>query len=72
MMIVFDVGNRDSFMSCTQWAQKVRSACGKACGGVLIANKTDFEENGRRKVSAEEGITLAKVGAACGGAGGRM
>lgn len=54
LMIVFDIGNRDSFLSCGKWLQSVRSAIASASGGVapsnlpvvLVGNKSDFRTTG--------------------------
>lgn len=58
---VYDVGDRESFLSCSKWLSSVRSEnAGRPVPGVLVANKTDLREKGRVRVSRDEGKAFAK------------
>jgi len=60
-LIVYDVGNRPSFLACKKWLAAVRSANkGRITPGILVANKTDYRETGRIEVSAKEGNEFAE------------
>uniref|UniRef100_A0A7S2XVJ0 Uncharacterized protein n=1 Tax=Fibrocapsa japonica TaxID=94617 RepID=A0A7S2XVJ0_9STRA len=64
VVVVYDVGNRDSFQSCAKWLQGVRSTRQSSMiPGVLVANKSDLREGGinsRAAVSDEEGRNFAQ------------
>ena len=44
-MLVYDVANRDSFLSLAKWLQQVRANCGSQAAVLLVANKTDLAES---------------------------
>jgi transport family protein 27 len=62
VVLVYDVGNRDSFAACAKWLQNVRSIRpNNPVGGVLLANKIDLRDSGRAQVTVDEGMEFAKV-----------
>ncbi len=59
-VIVYDAGNRQSFLSCAKWLAAVRSENGgRQVPSILLANKYDLVEKGRIQVSREEGRQFA-------------
>lgn len=57
IMFVYDVTNRDSFLSLEQWWREFRSFGNtQACAGMLVGNKIDLDG---RTVSKEEAIAWA-------------
>mmetsp|Transcript_3593 Transcript_3593/g.11095 ORF Transcript_3593/g.11095 Transcript_3593/m.11095 type:complete len:168 (+) Transcript_3593:460-963(+) len=60
-VIVYDVGSRASFLSCSKWLAAVRNENpGRPLPGIVVANKTDLREKGRIQVSKEEGLEFAQ------------
>jgi len=57
-MVVYDVGERESFDAVKKWIAEVRKLATSGVTTVLIANKSDLVEE--RAVSYEEGEHLAK------------
>ncbi|XP_021714174.1 ras-related protein RABH1e-like [Chenopodium quinoa] len=57
-VIVYDVSNRQSFLSTTKWIDEVRTERGSDVIIVLVGNKTDLVE--KRQVSIEEGDNKAR------------
>eukprot|EP00735_Rhodelphis_limneticus_P000205 TRINITY_DN1032_c0_g1::TRINITY_DN1032_c0_g1_i1::g.29891::m.29891 TRINITY_DN1032_c0_g1::TRINITY_DN1032_c0_g1_i1::g.29891 ORF type:complete len:231 (+),score=45.65,sp/O80501/RAH1B_ARATH/77.56/6e-113,Ras/PF00071.17/2.1e-57,Miro/PF08477.8/5e-21,Arf/PF00025.16/7.1e-16,Gtr1_RagA/PF04670.7/1.2e-07,GTP_EFTU/PF00009.22/3.2e-07,SRPRB/PF09439.5/1.2e-05,MMR_HSR1/PF01926.18/2.3e-05,Dynamin_N/PF00350.18/4.6,Dynamin_N/PF00350.18/20,AAA_22/PF13401.1/2.3,AAA_22/PF13401.1/1.7e+02 TRINITY_DN1032_c0_g1_i1:59-694(+) len=57
-VIVFDVTNRQSFLSTDKWIEEVRSERGNDVIIVLVGNKTDLVD--KREVTVEEGEAKAK------------
>jgi GTPase SAR1 family protein len=58
--VVFDVSSRESFVSCTKWLRRYADTRpGREIVGVVIANKTDLADDGRRVVSTEEAREFA-------------
>ena len=45
-MVMYDIGNRESFQSCVKWYTAVRNACAmnESMLGVLVGNKADLRE----------------------------
>jgi transport family protein 27 len=61
VVVVYDVSSRESFQSCGKWLQGVRATRPvKPIGGVLLANKIDLQDTGRRVVDAQEGMAFAQ------------
>jgi transport family protein 27 len=59
-VIVYDAGNRQSFLSCAKWLSAVRSENnGRVVPGILLANKSDLVDKGRIQVTKEEGRQFA-------------
>lgn len=59
-MVVYDVSNRESLKSCAKWLKGVRDCRpGRVLPGVLVANKVDLVDAGRRQVDEEEGRAVA-------------
>ena len=56
-LIVFDITNRDSFLSLNDWINHCRSSQNKNLDLILIGNKSDLNQN--RVVSMEEAIKFA-------------
>ncbi|KAK4584033.1 hypothetical protein RGQ29_021962 [Quercus rubra] len=52
-VIVYDVANRQSFLSINRWVEEVRTERGSDVVIVLVGNKTDLVD--KRQVSIEEG-----------------
>ena len=59
VVLTFDVGQRDSFLSLSSWINDVRRNAPPGCIVVLCANKVDLEESSWQ-VSREEFNALAK------------
>jgi len=57
-VIVYDVSNRQSFLSTTKWIDEVRTERGSDVIIVLVGNKTDLVD--KRQVSIEEGDNKAR------------
>ncbi|KAL2906093.1 Ras-related protein RABH1e, partial [Bienertia sinuspersici] len=57
-VIVYDVSNRQSFLSTTKWIEEVRTERGSDVIIVLVGNKTDLVD--KRQVSIEEGDSKAR------------
>ena len=57
-LIIFDITNKESFLSVNKWINHVRSSDNKDIELILIGNKKDLEKN--RQVSKEEAIELAE------------
>ena len=57
VLIVFDLTNKESFLSVRNWMNLVGSIDKKDIELILIGNKKDLEQN--RKVSTEEGMKFA-------------
>mmetsp|Transcript_27638 Transcript_27638/g.88899 ORF Transcript_27638/g.88899 Transcript_27638/m.88899 type:complete len:203 (+) Transcript_27638:17-625(+) len=62
LVLVFDVGSRDSFQSCAKWMAEIKAARAgsRPLPGVLVANKVDFRDTGRAEVSAPEAMEFAR------------
>ena len=56
--IVYDITNKDSFLSVEEWANDVTPSANKSLVILLIGNKSDLEE--QRKVTKEEGENKAR------------
>ena len=56
--IVYDITNKDSFLSVEEWAHDVAPSANKSLIILLIGNKSDLED--QRKVSKEEGENKAR------------
>ena len=62
MVVVYDVGSKDSFTSCAKWVMGVRTTrVGKPIPGVLVANKMDLKDAGRIQVEASDGRAFAQA-----------
>lgn len=57
-VVVYDVTNRETFMSAKQWIEDVRFERGEEVLIVLVGNKTDLQD--RRQVSFDEGDAKAR------------
>ncbi|CBI25776.3 unnamed protein product, partial [Vitis vinifera] len=57
-VIVYDVGNRQSFLNTSKWIEEVRTERGTDVIIVLVGNKTDLVD--KRQVSIEEGDTKSR------------
>ena len=57
-LLIFDISNKESFLSIDKWISDLQSITGKNIIIILIGNKSDLEIE--RKVSYEEGIIKAK------------
>ncbi|KAI8875295.1 ras-domain-containing protein [Backusella circina FSU 941] len=57
-IIVYDISNRESFLSTSKWIEDVRAERGNEAIVVLVGNKTDLNE--KREVTVEEGEKKAK------------
>ncbi len=60
VILVYDISNRDSFLSMARWFDEVESNAIPGCVMWLVGAKMDMERAGKRKVSAEEGESLAR------------
>ena len=58
-MVVYDVGNKDSFEHVQSWFERVRQLGGEDIVTVLVGNKNDIELTSRQ-VSSSEGEEAAK------------
>jgi Ras-related protein Rab-1A len=56
--VVYDIANRESFDSVTQWFEEVEKAAAKEVCKMLIGNKSDLAQT--RAVSFSEGSDLAR------------
>ena len=63
LLLVYDVTSQASFESCGKWLQQVRKgrSRGAAVPGVLVANKKDLAQSGRRCVTKEKGVEFAEA-----------
>jgi GTPase SAR1 family protein len=62
VMLVYNVGNRDSFVSCAKWMRKYTDARpGQGVTGVVVANKIDLKGEGRAVVPSDEGKAFAEA-----------
>ena len=57
-MIVYDITDSESFKSVEMWAEEIEKYATPGVSKLLIGNKMDMD--GDRKVSKEQGETLAK------------
>ncbi|KAF6140643.1 hypothetical protein GIB67_013936 [Kingdonia uniflora] len=57
-VIVYDVANRNSFLSTSKWIEEVRTERGSDVIIVLVGNKTDLVD--KRQVSIEEGDAISR------------
>ncbi|KAG0169178.1 Ras- protein Rab6 [Apophysomyces sp. BC1015] len=57
-VVVYDISNRNSFLSTTKWIDDVRAERGNEAIVVLVGNKTDLNE--KREVTMEEGEKKSK------------
>ncbi|KAL7712922.1 GTP-binding protein ypt2 [Entamoeba marina] len=55
--MIYDVTSKDSFNNINYWAKNIESNADEGVNKILIANKTDLEEN--RVISTEQGQELA-------------
>lgn len=64
-MVMYDIGNRESFQSCVKWYTAVRNACAmnESMLGVLVGSKADLRE-GPPPTQAEVGKSDANKMAA--------
>ena len=65
--IVFDIGNRESLLSCRKWFTAIKTGAGTSTKifGVLIGNKSDFRINDgsddmRAEIQYEDGVRMAE------------
>ncbi|KAI8065607.1 ras family-domain-containing protein [Gongronella butleri] len=56
-VVVYDISNRESFLSISKWIDDVRAERGNDAIVVLVGNKTDLE---KREVTTDEGEKRAK------------
>jgi small GTP-binding protein len=59
-LVVYDVGDRQSFIRANDWFKRAKELGGEAIEAILVGNKSDLEQ-GTRRVSTEEGQDLAAV-----------
>ena len=58
VLLLYDIGNRDSFESVSNWIKSIKEIGQEKVCIILIGNKCDLSEE-KRKVSKEEGIDKA-------------
>ena len=63
LLLVYDVSSQSSYESCGKWLQQVRKgrSRGAAVPGVLVANKKDLVNAGRRLITKEKGVEFAEA-----------
>ena len=59
-LLVYDVSRRDTFLNIQNWLKDLKERCNEQIVIMLVANKADLEDAGRRVVTREEGEQLAK------------
>ncbi|MFQ5978563.1 MAG: GTP-binding protein [Candidatus Heimdallarchaeota archaeon] len=59
LILVYDIGCRDSFEACEGWLEEAWGVVGKR-PMVLVGNKSDLRKIGRGEVTSEEGEAFAK------------
>jgi Ras-related protein Rab-4B len=57
-LLVYDIANRESFNSLTNWLADARSLASPSIVIILVANKKDLDD--KREVSYQEGLQFAK------------
>ena len=59
IILVYDIGNRESFDNIKKWVKDIEDNCNKDYVFFLIGNKCDLNDN-QRKISYEEGEKISK------------
>lgn len=61
VIAVYDVGNRDSFVSLSKWLTELQAvAPHRPLSGIVIANKMDLRDVGRMAIGTDEGQQFAQ------------
>ena len=61
VVAVYDVGNRDSFVSLSKWLTELQAvAPHRPLSGIVIANKMDLRDVGRMAIGSDEGQQFAR------------
>jgi transport family protein 27 len=61
VIAVYDVGNRDSFVSLSKWLTELQAvAPHRPLSGIVIANKMDLRDVGRMAIGSDEGQQFAQ------------
>ena len=59
-MLVYDVGNRETFGELHVWLGELRQYAPEGCTLMLLGNKSDLPSNARTSVLTEEGLEFAE------------
>ena len=59
-LVVYDITSRESFQNVATWIEEIRAQCTQSIYMILVGNKIDLENEGKRQVETAEGQELAE------------